>query len=213
MQPLSIRPAQDTTEEIDFKARKAYIKALGVPGTPAQEAQARVLRFSGDGSRPYDYPYVDPEAQELRYCTLEGVDIPEASPSVLDMAGDENPRPMLVWAQADSLLDGMSGESTFRKGPPRFPMLLTIHHPSGDDDLKTLPLDKTLASGHLIQPRLPKENVKAPIYPLSIFGPLLETVRFRSITMLDPGRTRVQLVPYIHEGGNLRLWDKEGSQG
>ncbi|KIO20270.1 hypothetical protein M407DRAFT_30063 [Tulasnella calospora MUT 4182] len=145
MQPHSIRPTQDTTEEIDFKARKAYVKALGVPGIPAQEARARVLRFSGDGSRPYSYPYVDPEAQELRYCTPEGVDIPEASPSVLDRAGDENPRPMLVWAQADSLLDGMS-----------------------DDYLKTLPLDRTLTSGYLIQPRLPKENVKAPIYPLSI---------------------------------------------
>ncbi|KAG8902414.1 hypothetical protein FRC01_009578 [Tulasnella sp. 417] len=80
-----------------------------------------------------------------------------------------------------------------------------------DGYISTLQLDKALASGYVIDLQLPTETMEYITLSLHL-GPDLEIILLRGTAMPDPYRNRVQLVPYVHGSGNLRLWDKERSQ-
>lgn len=182
-----------------------------------EEKQAGQVRFSfprrllpKDGSVFYCCPYFDQELEELRYCTLDGEDIPGVSESIMTMARSEDLLPVLLLAKAERMIYKIPGVSVSRTSQARL-ILLTLHHCFGDGYAKTLRLDKALASGYVIELQLPTETVADVILSLYL-GPQLRAVPFKSKAMPDPDRTQVQLVPYIHASGNLRLWDKKRSQ-
>ncbi|KAG8925223.1 hypothetical protein FRC00_004184 [Tulasnella sp. 408] len=163
-----------------------------------------------DGSAFYCCPYFDQELEELRYCTLDGEDITGISLSIMQMARSQDLRSVLLLAKAEGMISKLPGLSTGR-ATQICPVLLTLHRPFGDGYAKSLRLDKALASGYVTELQLPTET--AADVTLSLYlGPLVRTASFKSKAMPDSGRTLVQLVPYVHASGNLRLWDKEKSQ-
>ncbi|KAG8897429.1 hypothetical protein FRC01_011344 [Tulasnella sp. 417] len=142
-----------------------------------------------DGSAFYCCPYFDPKLGELRYCTPDDEDIPGISVSMMEMARSKVLRPLLSLAKAEGMIF-------------RIP---------GDGYIKTLRLDEALASGYVVELQLPTETVG--YITLSVYlGPHSGIALLRCTAMPDPHRNRVQLVPYVHASGNLRLWDKERSQ-
>ncbi|KAG8902901.1 hypothetical protein FRC01_009433, partial [Tulasnella sp. 417] len=169
------------------------------------------LLLPKDGSALYCCPYFDPKLGELRYCTLDGEDIRGISVSMMQMARSRDLRSALLLAEAEGMISKIPGVSVSGKVTQAYPISLTLLNFFGDGYITTLKLDNALASGYAIELQLPTETVAEITLSLHL-GPHLETILLRCAAMPDPYRKRVQLVPYVHGSGNLRLWDKERSQ-